>query len=571
MAIFDTNNYKQNVTKNLKMKKLLLSLLLLLALQGVSFALPIDSTTLVDGHYTSNITLSNTKYYKIKGFVYMEAGTTLTIPAGTIIMGDFNTKGTLIIQRGAKIMAQGTAVQPIIFTSQKPAGSRGTGDWGGVILLGRAGINTVSGADSSAIEGLPPEVTPAYFGGQPRVDNDNSGIMSYVRIEFAGINLTGVSGNEINGLTLGGVGSGTTLEYIQVSYAGDDSFEWFGGTVNCKHLIAYKGLDDDFDSDNGYRGYNQFMLAIRDSNIADVSKSNGFEIDNNANSPNNFNSPRSQATYSNLTMIGPLKTLTTTVNPLFQAGAHLRRNMLTSIYNTIIMGWPAGVRFDGAGVGNAFLNDTAKFKSNIICGALRTGDTISTFSTGFPTAASFITSPSYNNRVFTNNTDVNLTNPFGFYGGTPDYRPAASSPALTGANFSYPNLSNSFFTNVSYVGAFDGTNNWTTGWANWDPQAFVIGINTISTELPASYKLAQNFPNPFNPSTKIDFSIVKSGFVSLRVFDMTGKEVANLVNGDLATGTYSADFNAVNLTSGVYFYTLKTDNFSETKKMMLIK
>lgn len=141
------------------MKKLLLSFLLLLTLQGISFALPLDSTTLVDGHYSSNITLTAGKNYLLKGFVYMEAGSTITIPAGTIILGDFNTKGTLIIQRGAKIIAQGTAGQPILFTSRRPAGLRATGDWGGVIILGRAGINTVGGLDSNLIEGLPPEVS----------------------------------------------------------------------------------------------------------------------------------------------------------------------------------------------------------------------------------------------------------------------------------------------------------------------------------------------------------------------------------------------------------------------------
>ncbi len=544
------------------------------SLQQSAMAMPIDSTTLVDGHYTTNINLVNTKQYIIKGFVYMEKNTTITIQPGTIIYGDFNTKGTLIIQRGAQINAQGTASSPIVFTSRRPAGQRATGDWGGVILLGRAGINTVAGADSASIEGLPPEVTPAFYGGQPRNDADNSGIMRYVRIEFAGINLTGVSGNEINGLTMGGVGSGTTLEYIQASFSGDDSFEWFGGTVNCKHLIAYKGLDDDFDSDNGYRGYNQFMLAIRDSNIADVSKSNGFEIDNNANSPNNFNGPRTQGTYSNLTMIGPKKTLTTTVNPLFQAGAHLRRNNLTSIYNTIIMGWPSGVRFDGPGVGAAMLNDSSRFRSNVIAGALTLGDTANNItSVGFPSATVFINTSSYNNRSFTNNTDLNLANPFGFYTGTPNFRPNAGSPALTGGLFTYPNLNNAFFTPVTYVGAFDGTTDWTAGWSSWDPQNkdYTVGITPISSVVPASFELSQNFPNPFNPSTKINFALPKNGYTTLNIYSSAGKQVASLVNSTLSAGSYSYEFDASSLSSGVYFYTLTSANFTETKKMFLVK
>ncbi|MBS1492846.1 MAG: T9SS type A sorting domain-containing protein [Bacteroidetes bacterium] len=552
------------------MKKLFLTLLLILSLQSLSYALPVDSTTLVDGHYNSSITLSANKVYLLKGFVYMEKNTTLTIPAGTIIRGDFNTKGTLIIQRGAQINAVGTVSQPIIFTSNKPAGQRATGDWGGLIILGRAGINTVSGADSNLIEGLPPEVTPAYYGGQPRNDADNSGTLKYCRFEFGGINLTGVSGNEINGLTLGGVGSGTTIDYIQISYAGDDAVECFGGTVNLKHMIAYKTLDDCWDTDNGYRGYCQFLLAVSDSSIADQSKSNGFECDNNANSPNNYNSPRTQVTYSNVTMIGPKKTLSTVINPLFGVGAHLRRNNLTSIYNTIIMGWPKGPLFDGTGVQTAMKNDTSKFRSNIIAGCPVIADTAGG-SGVMGSAVTFVQTSGYNNRTYTNNTDVGLANPYGFYGGTPDFRPTGGSAALSGGNFTYPNLANSFFTPTTYVGAFDGTTDWTAGWANWDPQNFVIGIKTISSEVPAAYKLSQNYPNPFNPTTKISFSVVKSGFVSLKVYDMTGKEVSVLVNETLGNGTYSADFNAANLTSGVYFYTLKTDNFSETKKMMLVK
>lgn len=394
--------------------------------------------------------------------------------------------------------------------------------------------------------------------------------MTYCRLEFGGINLTGVSGNEINGLTCGGVGSGTTLDYIQISYAGDDAIECFGGTVNLKHFIAYKTLDDCWDTDNGYRGFCQFLVAVSDSTIADQSKSNGFECDNNANSPSNYNSPRTQVTYSNVTMIGPKKTLTTIINPLFGVGAHLRRNNLTSIYNTIIMGWPKGPLFDGTGVQTAMKNDSSRFRSNIIGGCPVIADTAGA-SGVMGNAVTFVQTASYNNRTYTNNTDVGLANPYGFYGGTPDFRPSAGSVALSGGNFTYPNLANSFFTPTTYVGAFDGTNDWTAGWSNWNPQAFVIGIQPVSTEVPAAYKLTQNYPNPFNPTTKINFSIVKAGFVSLKVFDLTGREVAILVNENVTNGTYSVDFNAANLTSGIYFYTLRTSDFSETKKMMLVK
>ncbi len=553
--------------------KYLILLLLFTIMQNTGNAIPVDSTTLVNGHYAGSIILTNDKSYILKGFVYMEVGATLTIAPGTVIRGDFDTKGTIIIQRGAKIMATGTVTSPIVFTSRMPQGTRAAGDWGGVILLGRAGINTVSGTDSASIESLPPEQQPAFFGGQPRDDNDNSGIMRYVRIEFAGINLTGISGNEINGLTLGGVGRGTTLEYIQVSYSGDDSFEWFGGTVNCKHLITFDGLDDDYDTDNGYRGLNQFLLCIRDSNIADVSGSKAFEVDNNVNTPNNYNSPRTSAIYSNVTVIGPKKTATTTINPLFISGVHWRRNSLERIYNTVFLGWPKGILFDGFGVGRAALTDTIQFRNNIFAGATTLGDTAGGItSSGFINPTGWIQTGSFSNRSFTNNTDVLLANPFGFYSNTGDWRPAAGSPALTGSSFSNQNLSDPFFTLVTYVGAFDGVTDWTAGWSNFNPNFYdPVSINTISSKVPERYSLSQNYPNPFNPTTKIIFSIVRPGIVSLKVFDMNGRDVANLVNQNLSTGTYEYEFNGSNLSSGVYFYKMQSNDFAETKKMTILK
>ena len=244
----------------------------------------VDITTLNSASITGTVVLTKTTQYLMTGFNYVQNGGKLVIPEGTVILGDFETKGTLIIQRGGKIIANGTADAPIIFTSEKPAGSRAAGDWGGVIILGRSAINTSSGADSAEIEGFGPGLGPVY-GGQPVINDDSSGVFRYVRLEFPGINLTGLSGNEINGLTMGGVGSRTVIEYVMVSYSGDDSFEWFGGTVNPKHLIAYKGLDDDWDCDNGFRVKIQYGLSVRDKDIADISQSNGFEIDNNNNTP----------------------------------------------------------------------------------------------------------------------------------------------------------------------------------------------------------------------------------------------------------------------------------------------
>ncbi len=548
------------------MRNLILTLLVSLALCTSGFAQVWDSTTLNNNNITSNVTLNAGTKYIMKGFVYVKSPAVLTIPAGTIIYGDKSTTGTLIIERGAKISAIGTASQPIVFTSRIAPGLRGPGDWGGVILLGKATINTVGGADTAAIEGLPVSTAPAYYGGND--DNDNSGTMRYVRIEFPGINLSGVSGNEINGLTMGGVGRGTTLEYIQVSYSGDDSFEWFGGTVNCKYFIAYKGVDDDFDTDNGFRGKCQYFLGIRDSNIADVSGSNGFESDNNANNPNNFRNPRTAPIFTNVTLIGPKRTSTTPINPNFTRCEHIRRNSKLSCYNSIYMGYPVGIRFDGTGVANAFNGDSMAIKNLIIAGMTTLADTTAMAGNGF-NGPNFVNTPAFANRVLTNNTDVMLTNPYG-YENNGNWLPLTGSPALTGANFTYSQLLDPFFTATTYVGAF-GTINWTSGWAQFNPMNYNVGINLISSEVPVLYTLNQNYPNPFNPSTKINFSLPKSSLVTLKVFDITGREVANLLNEKLNVGTYEFDFNAGNLNSGIYFYRINADGFTATKKMMLIK
>lgn len=532
----------------------------------------IDSTTLNSSSITGNITLNRSTTYYLKGFNYVQNGGVLIIEAGTKIFGDFDTKGTLVIQRGGKIFANGNANDPILFTSEKPAGQRAAGDWGGIIILGRSGINTASGADSAEIEGFGPGLGPIY-GGQPRIDDDSSGVFRYVRIEFPGINLTGISGNEINGLTMGGVGSRTAIEYVQVSYSGDDSFEWFGGTVNCKHLIAYKGIDDDWDTDNGFRGKIQFGLSVRDSGLVDISTSNGFESDNNANTPANFNGPRTQPIFSNMTVIGPYAQSSWSLNSLWGRGGHLRRNTLMSAYNSIIMAWRVGLRVDGSGVGNAATGDTIQIRNTILAGNVRLADSTGT---GSFSPQQWLQTPAYGNTIFTENTSVQLTAPFNIYPDVPlpatnvnNWIPLSGSPALSGASFANPNLAG--FENVSFRGAF-GTDNWTANWAQFNPKNYtVIGINQISSVVPENFTLEQNYPNPFNPSTTISFSIPKSGFTSLKVFDITGKEVADLVRENLTPGTYEYQFNSNNLSSGIYFYTLKVNNIFDTKKMFLIK
>jgi hypothetical protein len=206
---------------------------------------------------TANTTWTTGKTYYITGLIYVRNNATLTIQPGVVVKGNFTNSGTaLIVTKGSKLNAVGTASSPIVFTSAKTvAEGRQPGDWGGIVLLGKAGFNINNGINN--IEGITASVNTEYGGGTSPVNNDSSGTLKYVRIEFGGFVFS--PNNEINGLTMGAVGNGTTIDYVQVSYANDDAFEWFGGSVNCKHLVAFRNLDDDLDADNGYKGAVQYV------------------------------------------------------------------------------------------------------------------------------------------------------------------------------------------------------------------------------------------------------------------------------------------------------------------------
>jgi hypothetical protein len=440
---------------------------------------PVDSSTVtLTGDISSNMTLNASKKYLLKGFVYVTKGATLTIPAGTIILGDKATKGTLTITKGSKIDAQGTASKPIVFTSSQAAGARSQGDWGGVILLGKAPINP-SGGTAKIEGGLTPtaggtETDYIWYGGSDA--NDNSGIMKYVRIEFGGIAYS--PDNEINGLTMGGVGAGTTISYIQVYRSGDDSYEWFGGTVNCDHLVASYGWDDDFDTDFGFSGNVQFCVGQRYKTIADQSGSNGFESDNDANG--STNTPQTRAIFSNMTILGPITAGNTgSYNANFQNGAQIRRNSAQAIRNSVIVGYPVGIYIDGSkgtpthkNLGATGVEGPLYFKNNIIAGCT-TNWKVAGLATAADTAIWNTFKGQASNTVITNAQDVLLQNPFVFCPslsatvGIPSFLLAAGSPAASGADFTgMP----SFFQSVAYRGAFDGTNNWTAGWTSWDAE-----------------------------------------------------------------------------------------------------
>lgn len=425
---------------------------------------------ILEGRITANRTLKANTVYKLRGLVYVTNGAILTIEPGTKIVGELKKQGTLIITRSAKIIADGTPDKPIVFTSEAASPQRG--DWSGLIILGNAptnssfngvqGIGEIEGGVNNS-DGLGLYGTPSTQSQNPA---DNSGILRYVRIEYAGYAF--LPDKEINGLTMGGVGSGTVIDYVQVSYANDDSFEWFGGTVNCQHLISFRTLDDDFDTDNGFSGTVQYGICLRDSSVADVSKSEAFESDNDANGSTLF--PQTKAVFSNMTVIGPRQALNNIGNNLFLAGAQIRRNSSESLFNSIIMGWPIGLLIDASKGTPTDLNiPSTLFVQNSIIGGCTTPIRYAPSSTA-PTGATdasildWFNTSAYGNTILNTNDDVQLTAPFDY--ANPDFTPKAGSPALTGAAFTNPKVS--LLENVTYRGAVGAGDTWWKGWTKFN-------------------------------------------------------------------------------------------------------
>lgn len=469
-------------------------------------ATPPKQIVTVSGVIEGNVTWTANKIYKLSGFVRVGEEATfgtvtkvgnLTIEAGTVIIGERATKGALIVQRGSKINAIGTAAAPIVFTSERDPGTREPGDWGGLVICGKAPNNLPDDATNRQLEGG----YGAFHGGTDATDN--SGTLKYVRLEYAGIPIN--PNQEVNSLTMGSVGSGTTIDYVQASYGLDDSFEWFGGTVNAKHLIAYKGLDDDFDTDNGFSGYVQFGVGIRGAAIADQSGSNGFECDNDANGSSN--TPFTSAIFANMSIIGAKGASSTSIDPLFQHGAQLRRNNKQKIYNTVITGYPYGVYIDSQkGIGSNAKTNAANgdidLGNVVLAGVDGWGtngfglnwsvavkpmgvpvpgfENMTSLNTGASTGLTAFTIGTAvpedwfkalsGNKILATQANMGLSSTL-WSSGRPTFTlTTGTTESLIGANLKsgLP----AFFEATDYVGAFKATD-WTAGWSEFAPNAVV--------------------------------------------------------------------------------------------------
>jgi hypothetical protein len=316
----------------------------------VPINVPTDKT--ITGNITTTTTLTSDKEWTLRGYVYVKEGATLIIQAGTVIKSDIAEKGALCIERGAKIIAEGTATKPIIFTSGKIAGERSPGDWGGIVILGKAKTNRSSEPTIEGGIGRP-------FGGND--DEDNSGILKYVRIEYAGI--AALPNSEINALTLGGVGSGTVIENVQTIYANDDAFEFFGGTVSPKNLYAYATADDDFDFDFGYTGTVTNSIAKRDPLFVDNGDAgNGVECDNDG--VGSLAQPFTHPKLIGMVLVGP-NNQTALAN--HNLGLRFRRATQFTVKNSVIYGWmKGGLSLESNETAQAVKDGVSTFENNSV-------------------------------------------------------------------------------------------------------------------------------------------------------------------------------------------------------------
>jgi hypothetical protein len=402
-----------------------------------------DDEILVDGDIAQDTTWTSEKTYILASKIFVVSGATLTIQEGARILGDDGA--ALLITRGAKIEAVGSAAAPIVFTSSRPEGARNTGDWAGLVLMGAAGINAENdqGAFEGNLEGIEPTDARGVYGGDD--DAGSCGTLRYVRIEFAGDELR--VGDELNGLTLAACGTATEIEYVQVHRGKDDGIEFFGGTANMKHVVISGASDDSLDWDLGYRGKIQFMINNQLGGIGD----NAFESDNNGDALDA--EPRSAPLIYNVTLVGSSQS----------RGMRLREGTWGVMRNVILTGFGVtAVDINDAETAAGSSDGSLTIENSLFYDIGADGMTYFEDEAGaadddgnFDESAYFTAAE--RNNIF--GMDPKLGDPANET--APDFVPAADSP-VAGAGVA---PTDSFFSATDYIGAIaPGGPDWTEGW-----------------------------------------------------------------------------------------------------------
>lgn len=348
-----------------------------------------EATNIIAGTIDKDTKLTKRNTYQLVGVVYVTNNAVLTIEPGTVIRGDDKTCGTLVITNGAKIIAEGLETDPIIFTSNKEISERKPGDWGGIVILGKAPINTIGGVHT-----LPFDLEPMlnHYGGQD--SEDNSGVLKYVRIEYSGRKLSALK--ELNGLSLAGVGRKTVLSNIQISYSNDDSFESYGGDLIMNNLISYRTTDDDFDFTQGVQCNISNSIAIRHPFSSDISGSRCFEVDSYDKIGNtDMTKKLTKINASNITLVN----LEENNQGLVRESIYVRENTFFNLTNSIVSGFAPFVLLE-SNIGNGDANLAKISFKNLIVNNCNGGITSEAG------GANTVIQQFYSNPVF----DINFTN-----------------------------------------------------------------------------------------------------------------------------------------------------------------
>jgi hypothetical protein len=367
-----------------------------------------EASNILAGVINQNTTLYKKNIYLLTGNVYVTNGATLTIEPGTVIRGDFESKGALIITKGSKIIAKGEETNPIVFTTNKNGAERKAGDWGGLIIFGEAPVNRFGSSGQ-----LDLNLEPQYnvYGGENKYSD--SGVLNYVRIEFAGKKLS--AGKEFNGLSLAGIGSNTKLDFVQVSYSSEDSFEIFGGNLNLNHFISFRANDDDYDFTEGSQCNISNSIAVRNPFVSSAGKPRCFEIESYDVASN------ADLTKGITTVIANNITLLNEENEnagLTREAIYVREKSTLKISNSVISGFNQCVLLDGKIKTNFDTLDKIKIENMLFNNC--NGYIESEIPENNPTLKNY-----YTNDLFfiecskTKNTDLFVENDFKK---TPDYR-----------------------------------------------------------------------------------------------------------------------------------------------------
>ena len=522
-----------------------------------SYGVATETTTLNDAsgikNITGTVTLDASKVYLLTSTCVVRSGGKLIIPAGTVIRGAADLTATpklyalITVERGGLIEVNGTTTNPVVMTSNKAAGSRDRGDWGGLVLCGKAVNNQGLDVQLEGFNNVAVDNTLGKFGGTD--DADNSGVVKYVRIEFAGLAFE--PNKEVNSLTMGSVGSKTEIEGVQCSFGNDDAFEWFGGTVNCKKLIAYKTTDDDFDTDFGYRGAVQFGIAVRDTAYFDLSwnatsgasTSETFESDNDAAGSGKL--PLTSALFSNITCVGPVpldKTvndLTSTQRNAFRRGARIRRNSRLSIVNSVFMGYRNFIMFDGdsvlvaSGVKSGSISETSNVLRNNFIANTAAASAAGATNTGLAEVDSKNT-PAAMDAWLRDVKNSNKIDDASYVSGAilvdpknataPDFRPVTASKINTLANYDA-----AIFTKF---GKFSS-------------------VNTLGDVV-----MTNAYPVPAVDVVNVELFTVSATEVMVSVSDMSGKVVASMGSQSLVAGGNAISVPVADLNNGLYILTV---------------